>query len=107
MDSQSERLKRDREAAGFRTAKDAAQHFRWVVSTYAAHENGQNGLKSSSAARYAKAFNVTPEWLLLGTDPGELMGLESEFRLLNEAQRQFVLTGLNNLIETAKKFPKK
>lgn len=36
-------------------------------STVRAHENGQNGFNAELAARYARLYEVSPEWLLFGT----------------------------------------
>jgi hypothetical protein len=58
------RLRSARRDAGFRSARSAAVHFNWAISTYLAHENGQNGLTAQAAARYGAAFNVDPGWLL-------------------------------------------
>ncbi len=44
----------------------AAKRFGWPPSTYAAHENGQNGFPVDIAERYAKAFKVSAAWLLSG-----------------------------------------
>lgn len=41
----------------------------WKVSTYAAHENGQNEFDPATAREYAKAFGFEPLWLLLGEGP--------------------------------------
>ena len=69
---QAARLRRAREAAGFKSASDAVQRFRWRVSTYMAHENGQNGIRTEPALVYAKAYGVEPGWILtgLGLGPG-------------------------------------
>ena len=61
-----QRLRRARVAAGFPTAIDAIKRFRWSISTYRAHENGQNAFDALTAIRYARAFRVPPTWLLLG-----------------------------------------
>lgn len=61
-----DRLKRARENAGYTQASDAADAFGWKYSTYAGHENGTRGIKSDTARVYAKAFRVSPEWLLFG-----------------------------------------
>jgi transcriptional regulator with XRE-family HTH domain len=63
------RLKAAREAAGFSSARSAAQRHGWKESTYAAHENGQNKLKPDVAIEYAKAFNTTADWLMFGQKP--------------------------------------
>lgn len=66
---QSKRLQQARQAAGFRTAKEAAERFHWNYETYAQHENGNRGI-SRSAKRYARAFKVSEAWLLTNTGPG-------------------------------------
>lgn len=62
-----DRLRLARERAGFETAAEAARRFGWPIVTYRHHENGTRGFKQSAAVRYARAFHVTPEWILLGT----------------------------------------
>lgn len=62
----NERLREARKASGFESATDAANHFGWVVSTYAGHENGHRGFKMKTAEKYAAAFNVSPEWIMFG-----------------------------------------
>jgi SOS-response transcriptional repressor LexA len=76
----SDRLQKARQEAGYENAVDAARAFGWGQSTYISHENGTRGLKPPVAERYAKAFRVTPEWLLYGktkkaalTDPTKKM----------------------------------
>lgn len=59
------RLRKAREEAGFTTAAEAAARFGWPASTYAAHENGQNGF-ANDASKYAKAFKSTVSYLLEG-----------------------------------------
>lgn len=61
-----DRLRRARLAAGFETGTDAARKFHWHVSSYLAHENGQNGIRIKPAQKYARAFNVSASWLLTG-----------------------------------------
>lgn len=67
MSGPEDRLRSAREAAGFETAADAARRFSWAVSTYRAHENGQNGMRDEHIVRYARAFRVSPSWLLFGS----------------------------------------
>lgn len=62
----SERLKAAREAAGYETAKRAAEAMGASVATYLQHENGTRGYPSVKAERYARFFRTTPEWLLYG-----------------------------------------
>ncbi len=62
-----ERLREARQAAGFATAGEAAERFRWTTQTYRAHENGSRGFRPTAAKIYARAFKVSPQWLLYGT----------------------------------------
>jgi len=62
------RLIHAREMAGFKTATDAAKHFGWAESTYLAKENGHRGITVKNATTYGKAFGVSPEWVLYGTN---------------------------------------
>lgn len=56
--------------ADFATAADAARRFHWPLSTYRSHENGSRGFSTAQAREYARAFRVSPEWLLFGTGNG-------------------------------------
>ena len=69
--SKEQRLKAAREAAGFKTGSEAANRFGWRVPTYLGHENGARGFSAETAATYARAFRVSPEWILFGRDGGE------------------------------------
>lgn len=62
----TERLKHARLSAGFGTASAAAQRFGWKISTYSAHENGQNEFGPDLAEKYGKAYKVRAAWLLTG-----------------------------------------
>lgn len=66
MDTMGERLRQARKKAGFSSAMAAAKRFGWPTSSYAAHENGQNGFPVDSAERYGRAFKVSAGWLLSG-----------------------------------------
>lgn len=66
MDTMGNRLKWAREQAGFNSATAAAKHHHWPVSTYSAHENGQNNFDPETAEKYAAAFKVNSGWLLTG-----------------------------------------
>lgn len=66
MEEAFERLQRARANAGYQTPSDAARAFGWNEITYRAHENGGRGLKKDVAERYAKAFRISPAWLLTG-----------------------------------------
>lgn len=49
----------------------AAKDHNWPTSTYAAHENGQNGFPPETAEVYAHAFKVSAGWLLTGEGSSE------------------------------------
>lgn len=66
MDTPAERLRAARIAAGYENGSDAARAFGWTPATYLGHENGSRGVRADSAARYGRAFNVPPEWILFG-----------------------------------------
>jgi phage repressor protein C with HTH and peptisase S24 domain len=68
MSEAGERLKRARESAGFKSARSAALRFGWTPSTYASHENGQSQPPPKTIPIYAKAFKVTPEFILFGSE---------------------------------------
>lgn len=59
-----------REKAGYETASDAAAALNMKRSTYIGHENGLRGYRADSAAKYAKKFRVSADWLLFGTGVG-------------------------------------
>jgi hypothetical protein len=61
------RLVYARKRAGYETAVDAASAMGVAYPTYAAHENGVRGI-GRAAAKYAKFFGVSLEWLLTGLD---------------------------------------
>jgi phage repressor protein C with HTH and peptisase S24 domain len=66
METMGDRLKWARQKAGFRSARAAALKHGWKVSTYSAHENGQNEYGEDEAKGYGKAFKRSPGWLLTG-----------------------------------------
>lgn len=70
MTEMHERLREARERAGFETAADAARKFGFPETTYRAHENGQRNIPRTRAPIYARAFRVSPEWLLYGRGDG-------------------------------------
>lgn len=53
---QGERLRRAREVAGYKSARDAALSNHWPESSYRAHENGTRTIGQDDAERYAKRF---------------------------------------------------
>lgn len=66
MNDPAIRLRQAREGAGYETAKEAAEAMNIPVATYIQHENGTRGFPKDRAARYARFFRTTPEWLLYG-----------------------------------------
>ena len=71
MKTPAERLAAARLAAGYPSAAEAARALGMKFSTYAALENGQNGL-SRSGERLAQFFRVDLNWLLTGR--GDMRG---------------------------------
>lgn len=67
--SAADRLRAAREAAGYDTAKAAADAIGIPAATYTQHENATRGLPAGKARLYAHAFGTTPEWLLYGRGP--------------------------------------
>ena len=66
----ADRLVMAREAAGFASAREAANRMGWAEATYGQHENGYRGIKQKVADRYAEAFGVDASWILFGTGRG-------------------------------------
>jgi hypothetical protein len=67
--TQAGRVRWAREAAGFSSARAAAENFEWNENTYKSHEQGirgKDGIKPRHLEKYARAFNVSPEWLAFG-----------------------------------------
>lgn len=63
MDGKPERLRQARKKH-YRSAQEAAETFGWRVSGYRHHENGTRGFDPDQAKKYARAFRVSPAWLL-------------------------------------------
>lgn len=66
VETMGDRLRRAREAAGFKSGRQAALRYGWTPSTYAAHENGQNDFDEATAKEYGRKFKVAAGWLLTG-----------------------------------------
>ncbi len=62
-----ERLQKLRKAKNIGSAKEAAARFGWPKDTYIAHESGSRGIRPAVAAKYAKAYGGSPEYLLFGS----------------------------------------
>lgn len=74
MSTMGKRLAQARKAAGFRSAKSAAEALSTPVSTYNSHERaGEPGARNfgpDEAKIYGRRFNVTAAWLLTGEGDG-------------------------------------
>lgn len=70
MEEMHERLIAARKAAGFKTAQEAAESLDVKYPTYAGHENGTTGLRLDVAAKYARKFKVSIDWLATGRGKG-------------------------------------
>jgi phage repressor protein C with HTH and peptisase S24 domain len=67
METSGNRLQQAREAAGFKSARQAALRYGWKPSTYRSHENGQiPEVPATWAKEYAKKFGVSVGWILTG-----------------------------------------
>lgn len=64
MREMHERLAWAREKAGYETATDGAHAVGEKVPTYIGHENGTRGFGREKAAKYARRYGVSLEWLL-------------------------------------------
>lgn len=90
METMGERLQKARIAAGYSSKSAAARRLNVTESAYRAHENGQNEFGVEAAISYAKAYNVSPAWLLLGGEhnrrPTDQIDIDVDRVDLNEAQ---------------------
>lgn len=68
MESIADRLRMAREAAGFKTAKAAAESIGVPYVTYSSHETGGRGVPRERALQYARRFKVSVDWLLTGRE---------------------------------------
>lgn len=98
------RLRDARIAAGLPSARQAATKHGFGISTYTAHENGQNDYSPEMAAIYAKAFDVRAEWLLFGTQErtDDEIGIDRQLRALPRDVSRDLVERFNLLIEGVK-----
>jgi transcriptional regulator with XRE-family HTH domain len=69
MSTPSDRLRRARKDAGFRTATDFAEALGISKNTYLQHENGTRAFDAAAASQYARKARTTPEHLLYDRKP--------------------------------------
>jgi hypothetical protein len=70
MEEPHERLRRVREARGYRSSSAAARAMRIDDSGYRHHENGTRGMPTEKAKLYARFYKIPLEWLLDGPRSG-------------------------------------
>ena len=80
LDDQARRLREARLAAGFTSAKAAAERHGFNYTTYSQHERGIAGI-TRAAKDYARAFKVSEAWLLTGEGNGQSSVVEIVGRL--------------------------
>lgn len=66
MSTPGERLRDARVKAGYETAADAARQFEWHPQNVRDHEADRRKISPDQARRYARAYKITPTWLLYG-----------------------------------------
>lgn len=96
MEQKHERLRKAR-AALYPSASRAAKTHNWTVSTYIAHENGQNDYSPEQAEIYGKAYKVSPEWLLFGGKAH--MGIDAQLAMLPKDDADRLFEKFNAMIE--------
>lgn len=101
MMSMSDRLRQARVNAGYQSASAAAKMHGWGVSTYIAHENGQNDYNADRAEVYAKAFKTTAEWLLFGKE-NPSAGIDAQLRTLPPDEARKLIEKFTAMIEGAR-----
>lgn len=101
METMGDRLRAARIAARISSARAAALAFGWGVSTYTAHENGQNNYNAAQAEIYAAAFKVSPEWLQFGSNPPppDAVSIDAQLRELPPDAAKALIKRFNDMIE--------
>jgi hypothetical protein len=69
MTGQSDRLRKARVAAGYKSGAEAARRHGFKANTYKSNENGHAPFGFEQAKAYGKAYDVRPEWLYDGKLP--------------------------------------
>lgn len=100
---EAKRLTEARIARGFRSVKEAVDFFGWVYESYVQHENGLRGIKKQ-AFKYAKAYNVSPGWLLTGEGvgpDGNANSIDAKIQHLPADKRQQIESYVQFVIESS------
>lgn len=66
MDELKDRLRSARVRAGYETGTDAAHALGISVSTYLGYENGDRAPGRTAAAKLARGFRISLDWLVTG-----------------------------------------
>ncbi|WP_244480894.1 S24 family peptidase [Methylobacterium sp. Leaf102] len=117
--AQGLRLKAARNAAGYRSAREAALQNEWKESSYAAHERGSRTIGQDDAERYASRFRFdgvevtargilfgdtdAPEQVIEGTHIVGVKGLISAGSIIETGSEQ--LSENENIYEISVPFP--
>jgi phage repressor protein C with HTH and peptisase S24 domain len=101
MSEKGDRLRKARAEAGFKSASAAARLHGWGVSTFLAHENGQNDYDPDQAQVYAKAFKTSAEWLLWGKER-PAPGIDQQLKELPADAAEKLIRDFHNMIRAAK-----
>jgi len=101
MATPGERLRRARIDAGYRSASSAAKLHGWTISTFIAHENGQNHFDAAQAEIYAKAFKTQAEFLMFGRNINStaLPGIDRQLLQLPADDAKALIEKFNAMIE--------
>ncbi|WP_417831683.1 LexA family transcriptional regulator [Terasakiella sp.] len=86
-----DRLRTLRENAGYETAADFARTKGLEIGTYRSHENGNRGIKSNAALKYAifltpKDSKNTAQWIMYGDGDSEVPAVEKNTHTLSSRQ---------------------
>jgi len=93
--TQAQRLAQARLNAGYANPTDAAEAFNWKKPSYYCHENGSRALTRVTAAKYGKAFKVSPAWLLMNQGRPE----DTPMGQLQQYDRDTLLLAFASLLE--------
>lgn len=93
-----QRLVQARLRAGYKTAQAAVDRFNWTYTTYKSHENGQTPVPSEDAKEYARAYGVTPQWIVFNTGSIDDPGLDNLLEGKSPELKQHAINSIRGLI---------